>query len=174
MLSLSDGKNHGLIKGIKRIINKFNNIVSDIGEIKLGENVDDGTNSIMITNDETNSNPFFLQREKEKLSMINLPRLISIHNSLAITFYDHYILSYYRDESDDYDDDDGDDGDELFSAFCPPTPDTSHNWWDCGHENNDVQFHHKGVDANRSDNADALFIYENNLPLAKALDDNSK
>ena len=172
MLSLSDGKNHGLIKGIKRIINKFNNIVSDIGEIKLGENIDDGTNSIMITNDETNSNPFFLQREKEKLSMINLPRLISIHKSLAITFYDHYILSYYRDESDDYDDDDGDD--ELFSAFCPPTPDTSHNWWDCGHENNDVQFHHKGVDANRSDNADALFIYENNLPLAKALDDNSK
>ena len=112
MLSLSDGKNHGLIKGIKRIINKFNDIVSDIGEIQLGENIeDDGTNSIMITNDETNSSPFFLQREKEKLSMINLPRLISIYKSLAITFYDHYILSYYRDKSDDDNDDDGDDGD---------------------------------------------------------------
>ena len=173
MLSLSDGKNHGLIKGIKRIINKFNNIVSDIGEIKLGENIDDGTNSIMITNDETNSNPFFLQREKEKLSMINLPRLISIHNSLAITFYDHYILSYYRDESDDYNDDNGDDGDELFSAFCPPTPDTSHNWWDCGHQNNDTQIHHKGVEADRADDADAAFIY-GNLPMAKVLDKNSK
>ena len=78
LLSLSDGKNRGLIKGIKRIINKFNDIVSDIGEIKLGENIDDGTNSTMITNDGTNSNPFFLQREKEKLSILNLPRLISI------------------------------------------------------------------------------------------------
>ena len=76
----------------------------------------------------------------------------------------------YRDESDDYDDDDGDD--ELFSAFCPPTPDTSHNWWDCGHQN-DTQIHHKGVEAHRADDADAAFIY-GNLPMAKVLDKNSK
>ena len=62
---------------------------------------------------------------------------------------------------------------DLFSALCPPTPDTSHNWWDCGHENNDTQIHHKGVEADRADDADAAFIY-GNLPLAKVLDKNSK
>ena len=62
---------------------------------------------------------------------------------------------------------------ELFSAYCPPTPDTSHNWWDCGHQNNDTQFHHKGVEADKADDADAAFIY-GNLPMAKVLDKNSK
>ena len=76
---LSDGKYDGFFE---RIINKLSDVVSLIDRIKLGQNIYDGTIS-MIKN-ETKSNPIFLQHEKERLTILNLQRYVNVKSELSL------------------------------------------------------------------------------------------